>query len=420
MKRTLAAVIAGILIVAIIVSLTWYYYIAPSPAPTKEKILIGFSVPLTGAVAASAQECLMSNYLYWKDEVNAEGGIYVAEYGKKLPVEFIYYDDASDPGKTVEIYERLISVDHVDLLLPPWGTAWCYAALPVIEKYRYPMVSGLASAVKARSTPSEYGFWMGDVDAVYTQEVLFDFLNAHRDEIKTVAVLYVSSLFGLEHYEAFSELKVEHGFPEVVYVRDYPTEIKDFTPFISSIKSLNPDALLIFDYPADGSLFYRQALEQELRVKLYFSTLGATYYLFEQVFPPKEQKGVFMPTKLAPKMLSPEEKKWWDAFISRFGYHPCGADCVDARSTCQILQQAVEKAGTLDREKIREVLATESFQTVAGPLKFKKYEGGSCVAYRVDQKFTIFLGQRQGDGLWEVVWPPKIKTADPIFGWPQT
>ena len=80
------------------------------------------------------------NYKMWVEEVNAKGGIYVKEYGKKLPVELIIYDDKSDVGTMVKLVEKLILQDKVDLLLPPWGTAMHFAIAPVATKYGYPVI----------------------------------------------------------------------------------------------------------------------------------------------------------------------------------------------------------------------------------------------------------------------------------------
>lgn len=200
-RRIMLAVVLIVVIAVAAIGVYWYESNSQHAA-TKDKIVIGFSIPLTGGVAAAAAECQLSNYNLWKDQVNAEGGLYIAQYGKKLPVEYKYYDDKSDPGTTVEVYQRLITVDHVDLLFAPWGTAWTFAAVATVEKYQMPMIGNIASAVEARNTTSDWMFFTGDADGLSVMNTLTSFLAGNKDQLKTMAVCYVSTLFGLENYNA--------------------------------------------------------------------------------------------------------------------------------------------------------------------------------------------------------------------------
>src|SRR4051794_8236597 len=90
-------------------------------AADKAEIKVGFSVAQTGPSSSNALE-LKRSYEMWRDQTNAAGGLFVKEYDKKLPINLIEYDDKSDPSTATKLYERLISVDGVDLLLSPWGS----------------------------------------------------------------------------------------------------------------------------------------------------------------------------------------------------------------------------------------------------------------------------------------------------------
>jgi branched-chain amino acid transport system substrate-binding protein len=91
----------------------------PLAAHSKDKIRIGQAVSLSGPNAIIHMAGAFVPQTLWVDQVNAKGGIYVKEYGKKLPVEWIQYDDKSDHGTMVKLIEKLILEDKVDLLLPP-------------------------------------------------------------------------------------------------------------------------------------------------------------------------------------------------------------------------------------------------------------------------------------------------------------
>mgnify|MGYP000689653763 CR=1 FL=1 len=104
-----------------------------------DPIRIGYSMARTGifAAAAPSQE---NPYELWKEQVNAAGGLELPG-GEKRPVEFVSYDDQSNPANTVRIYEKLITQDKVDLLAAPWGTPMHLALAPVLQRYKFPMVA---------------------------------------------------------------------------------------------------------------------------------------------------------------------------------------------------------------------------------------------------------------------------------------
>src|SRR5271155_3407056 len=118
-----------------------------SGARAADPVRIGFSLPLTGIYAPAAPS-QKNAYELWRDQVNARDGLDVA--GTKRMVEFVSYDDQSDPGQAAKIYEKLIVQDKVDLLLGPWGTPHHFAVAGVLERYKFPMVGDTAASVQLR------------------------------------------------------------------------------------------------------------------------------------------------------------------------------------------------------------------------------------------------------------------------------
>src|SRR5450755_322107 len=91
----------------------------PATAQSPPPLRLGFSIAKTGIFAAAAPSQLNA-YELWKDEVNARSGLKVGGVARKI--EFVVYDDQSNPAQAAKIYEKLITEDKVDLLLAPWGT----------------------------------------------------------------------------------------------------------------------------------------------------------------------------------------------------------------------------------------------------------------------------------------------------------
>ena len=121
--------------------------IAAGASQAAEPVRIGFSIAQTGLFAAAAPSQLNA-YELWREQVNAVGGLDVG--GEKRPIEFVMYDDQSNPEQTVRIYEKLITEDRVDLLLAPWGTPMHFAIAGVLEKHQFPLVGNSAASVQLR------------------------------------------------------------------------------------------------------------------------------------------------------------------------------------------------------------------------------------------------------------------------------
>ncbi|MCG6880406.1 MAG: ABC transporter substrate-binding protein, partial [Deltaproteobacteria bacterium] len=126
----------------------------------KDKIVIGGTVAQSGRFASDVKpwpELMRA----WADMVNENGGIMVKSLNKKLPVEFVIYDDKSDPSTVVKFYQRLITVDKADILIGPYTSPLTFPATAVANKYGVPMVCAEATA----SAIYKRGFkWIVGVD----------------------------------------------------------------------------------------------------------------------------------------------------------------------------------------------------------------------------------------------------------------
>src|ERR687897_3487954 len=90
-------------------------------------VKIGMSMPQTGSLGAGGQAALVALQM-WVEDVNAKGGL----LGRK--VEFIVYDDQTNPALTPSIYTKLLDVDKVDLLIAPYGTVPTAPIMPLVKQ----------------------------------------------------------------------------------------------------------------------------------------------------------------------------------------------------------------------------------------------------------------------------------------------
>ena len=93
----------------------------------QQPVKIGMSMPQTGSLGAGGQAALLALRM-WVEDVNAKGGL----LGRK--VEFIVYDDQTNPALTPGIYTKLLDVDKVDLLIAPYGTVPTAPIMPLVKQ----------------------------------------------------------------------------------------------------------------------------------------------------------------------------------------------------------------------------------------------------------------------------------------------
>ncbi len=114
----------------------FWFHATRADAPIK----IGFSMALTGGLAGAGKPALIAMEI-WRDDVNANGGL----LGRQ--VEFVYYDDQTQPANVPKIYTKLLNVDGVDLVVSGYGTNLIAPAMPVVMRKKMVFMSlfGLAA-----------------------------------------------------------------------------------------------------------------------------------------------------------------------------------------------------------------------------------------------------------------------------------
>jgi branched-chain amino acid transport system substrate-binding protein len=378
--------------------------------PQKESIVIGASRPLTGPYAIFEQVAFGPVYKMWIDEVNADGGIYVEEYGKKLLIETVIYDDESDIDIMTKNLETLIVEDQVDILLPPAGTTSLFAAAPVANKYGYLLLGAEGGALKLSEMISGLPYVYSVLNySEHNQIPVLAELMADTG-VKTAAIVYMSDVFGIEYFDVSITEFTSKGI-EIVMEKSIPLGIEDMSPIIKEAMALNADAFIIFAYPDENILATTQSIELGFNPKMFITGPGANYEFFLDIFGPSVEGMVGLGAWN--EKSSPEHKELADKLANLYGRGVLdwwGHNVYYAG--LQFLKQAIEKAGTLDNEKIREVFATETFNTVLGPTWFDE---GHLIA---EECFAGQIGQWQ-NGIFEVIGPYDKATADFIYPKPE-
>lgn len=367
---------------------------APQLLAANAPVRIGYAIARTGPWTGGAQISQEPNYLLWAEQQNAAGGLSVK--GVKRPIELISSDDRSDIETCVRSYEKLMTSDKVDLVLPPWGSNANFAVAPLANRHGYPLLAPTALSKRLIEMKLPYFFLMLQQPKPMT-EALVDMFKANG--VKTVACVYVDDLFGLENFAAFKVALQGSGIT-MVEDKSYPGGVKDLSPVLRSIKDKNPDAFVGFSYPPDTILASKQSKEVGFNPKFYYASVGTAFQLYRNVMTPAGAEGVLGMGSWNSK-TSPAARAYFDAHTKKFGgKEPDRWASGACWASLEILTNAVAKHG-LDRKALRDYVAGNTHKTILGDIRFEGSEN-------VGTPGTV--GQWQ-NGEFEVVWPPKVATA---------
>jgi branched-chain amino acid transport system substrate-binding protein len=361
----------------------------------QEPVTIGYSISQTG-VFADAAVSQSTAYELWRDQVNAEGGILVD--GERRPVEFVVYDDQSDQGQAVRIYESLITEDEVDLLAAPWGTALHFPIVGVLERYQFPMVGNTAASVQLRDVQAGNIWFPTSAIPDRIARELVEIIQANGYE--RVAIMTLQLPFSLE-VQQFVVPALEEAGLEIVVNESFPPGTSDITSTLVQAQSADAEAILSLTYPGESVMYMNQAREVGIDAPFQFVLVGPTIGFFTEIFG-EAANGIVTIGHWSPNRDDwPGAQEFFDAYVERYGTAPDYLDSVLAYMSMQILEQAVAEAG-LDHDALRETISSSTFETINGPVAFDGVQNATT---------PTMLLQLQ-DGVAEIVWPPEEATAE--------
>jgi len=369
------------------------------PAHAADPVKIGFSIPKTGLFAPAGPSQLNA-YLVWQKMVNDKGGLDIGGKGRRK-IEFVQYDDKSDPARAVKIYEKLITSDKVDLVMAPWGTPHHFAIAPVVERHKFPLIGNTAASVALRKVKPGYLWFTTPMMPDNLAKEMTAMLKSRS--VKSVAIMYNLLPFASENIQFLMPALAKAGI-KVLFEAKYPPDIKDMTGMLTKVKSKNPDAVLVYSYPGDSILYMNQAREVGINAKTQYVMVGPAIGFFRGMFK-GNLDGIVTMAAWTPGMKNTTgSQEFYNAYKKMFkGHEPDYLDSVEVFVSAQILEQAIAKVG-LDREKIRQAVNTMTFDTVYGKIKFDGVQNSITPAgFAQIQKGKI-----------EVVWPKQRATSSVV------
>ena len=339
-------------------------------AQTAEPIKIGAVAPKTGGLAGGASITHWPNLQLWATQVNERGGLKLK--GGQRKVEIIEYDDRTNPGETIKAVERLATQDKADFIIAPYGTGFNLAAAPVFAKFGYPQIAVSAITDKVQELTARYPgifFTLGTTTA-FAGSVADILAKLHKEGKigNRVAMVNVADAFGIELAEAARPIFKKAGF-EIVYDKSYPLGTQDLSPVVKGAKDARPDAFVAWSYPPDTMGLTEQAKIENLSVKAFYTAVGTPFPMYAGKF------GKSIEGHLGAGGVNPDTAEFKAYLAAHQKVTGKAADYWASAVTyasLQVLEQAIEAVGSLDRKAVTEHIKTASFRTVMGNWKFNK------------------------------------------------
>jgi len=367
-------------------------------------VKFGASVAMTGGLSRFGN-MVKNGYELWKEKVNAAGGINVG--GKKMKVEIVYYDDQSDNQTSAKLTEKLITEDKVNFLLGPFGSGPTFATTAIAEKYNIITIATLANAGNIYTRGFKNVFSVLPPGTVIFNSFI-DMLAAQNPKPAKVAIITPNDNFPLAVAKGATEYAKGKGF-EVVYYEEYPKGVKDLSSTILKIKTSGAEILMGSGYLEEAILTVRQLKEQQVHLKAIGFTTGPELKDFSKALGDDANNiyGVawWMPQMKYSDSVFGTAQNFEKDFTAKFGeglsYQGAGA-----AQGAYLLQLAIEKAGSIETDKVREALKSYQGTTFWGPTKWDstgQNMAGGAVTFQIQK------------GVIQTVYPEGAASAKPVY-----
>src|SRR3954452_9521944 len=376
-------------------------------------VKIGMSMPQTGSLGAGGQAALLALRM-WVDDVNQKGGL----LGRK--VDFIVYDDQTNPANVPGIYTKLLDVDKVDLLIAPYGTVPTAPIMPMVKQRGLLLMGNFSFQVNAKV---QHDMWFNNSpwnDASRWSEGFFR--AGQKAGAKSAAILAADNDFEQNLANGARELAKKSNI-KILNDQNYPPSTTDFSSLVRAIRPAKPEMVFVMSYPNDSVAIIRAVNEIGVGSQVQIFGGGMVGLQFTPIMSSLGSllNGVLNYNSYVPGMNYPGIED----FLARYAKRAAEAK-VDPLgfylppfnyAIGQMIEQAVNGTKSLDHKQLAAYLRKNEMQTVVGPIRFDK--NGEWANPRVVQ--AQFRGVADKDteqfrqpGKQVVISPDAYRTGDVI------
>ena len=367
-------------------------------AAKENPIIIGGSLGLTGKYAQMS-EMKHKGFRLWEEYVNREGGLLGRE------VKIIIRDDKSSTDTAKEIYRQFIEKGEVDLVLGPYSSGITAAVMPLLESKGYPLLASGAASDTLWQQGYQYLFGIFTPGSRYAVGFLEMIAMSGMTQ---VAIVSADDSFSTVVAEGTNKWAKRFGL-EVIMNLKFKKGTRDLTNIAEQLSATGVPAVVMCGH-FNEAIDMRMALKKiNYQPTAYFASIGPAMQKYYEILG-EDAELSFSSSQWEPSLAyRPEDKAiFLLPFQKAYGMNPA-YHAADAFAAGQILAAAVEKAGTLDREEIRNNLASMNYVSIIG--RYGVDKTGKQIRH-----FPINIQWQ--NGVKKIIWPEELSTGQPIFKGP--
>lgn len=387
----------------------------PFAAAAQEYITLGSAISLTGKYSTNGVHA-QNGYDFTIDKINAAGGVTVG--GKTYLLKVIYYDDESTPARGAQLAERLISQDEVKFMLGPYSSGMTKAIAPVTEKYGIPMVEAEGASRSLFNKGYRYIFAVLSTSELYLSTTIALAAGIAEKQGKSPSDVRIAMAFENDPFSQDVRAGVMADaakFDMKIVIDDQlPRDLSDMAATLTKVKALKPDVLVISGHSKGAATAVRQIGEMGVKVPM----IAVTHCEAADVVGKfgDTANGILCATQWS-ETLSYEDPFFgtaanyeieFKAAYPEYAEKKVPYQTAQASAAVWVFKDAFERAGSLDKEAVRDALSATDLMTFYGGIKFS--EAGNNTAK------PMVLRQIQ-DGKYNVVAPPEF--ASHALDWPR-
>ncbi len=388
---------------------------APATAQDCESITLGAAISLTGKYSTNGYHT-QNGYEFAIQKIKDNGGVTVGD--KCYNFEVIYYDDESKGDRGATLAERLINQDKVQYMLGPYSSGLTKAIAPVTEKYQIPMIEAEGASRSLFNKGYKYLFAVLSTSEQYLASAVTLAAEMAEKEGKKpsdikVAIAVENDPFSLDIRAGVNEDAEKYGM-QVVIDEKLPRDLADMSAILTKVKLLKPDVLIVSGHSKGAATAVRQIGEQKIDVPM----IALTHCEAADVTGNfgDSANDILCSTQWA-ETLSYEDPIFGSAANYETEFKAAYTDYAEkavpyqvaqASAAVYVFKDAFERAGTLDKDALRDAISETDLMTFYGGIKFS--EAGNNIAK------PMVLRQIQ-DGSYNVVAPSAIASHE--LNWPR-
>jgi branched-chain amino acid transport system substrate-binding protein len=383
----------------------------PPKAAAQQEIKVGLVYSMSGPLASIAR-LMVNGHEFALEEINAKGGIKSLKGAK---IRFILGDAESKPEVAMSVAEKLITQDGVVAVMGPYSSALAFPTTQIAEKHKTSIL--LSGPVGDQITERGFKYTFRTVfKATTNAQISLDVMKWAGDKTgvrpKTVALLYEDTLWGQSTAKAWKSLAGKYGF-EIVADEPYSKTTQDISPTISKLKAAKPDVVLQCSYTTDAILITRTMYDLDFNCMGRIPSGGGHT---DAEFPKalgKLANYILVNQHYHPSLKGPGNKNQIENERYKKKY---GVDMDDysgpSYDTTWVLADALERAASTDRQKLRDAIAATNLNINNSPLlrpfPYRFDEAGQAPATGVitqfqNEKLVVVMPEEYAAA--KMVWP---------------